>query len=78
MSDVIVIASCMSFLFVVLPIGAIVGYRCRRRLFSNVLAVAETVFMNYQSQLRVRAMEHVQYAREDEEETDDYGESIDT
>jgi hypothetical protein len=78
LSDNIVIVGCIVFLFVVLPIGAILGYKNRRRLFSNVAAVAETIFMNYQSQSKARAMEHVQYAREDEEEADDSGEPANT
>lgn len=68
----------MFFLFVVLPIGAMVGYKYRRRLFSNVLAVSQTIFMNYQCQSKARAMEQVHYAREDEEEEDDSGEPAET
>ena len=63
----------MVFLFVVVPLGVLVGYKYRRRLSSNVHGVSETAYMNLQNQSKRRAMEQVQYAREDEEEQDDSG-----
>ncbi|MFC1683698.1 hypothetical protein ACFL0G_05800 [Candidatus Zixiibacteriota bacterium] len=77
MSDTIIIIGCLAFLFVVLPAGVVVGYRYRNRLFSNVFIVSETVYMNFQSQLKKRAMEQVQFAREDEKEEDDSGAPLD-
>lgn len=73
MSDTITIICCLAFLFVVLPIGAVVVYKNRRRLFSNVFMVSETVYMTLMNQSKKRAMEQVQFQREEEKEEADSG-----
>ena len=73
MSDTTLIMCCFAFLFVVLPIGLVMGYRHRNRLFSNVFMVSETVYMSLMNQSKKRAMEQVQFAREDEKEEADSG-----
>jgi hypothetical protein len=75
LSDTFVIIGCLGFLFVLVPVGLVLGYKHRRRLRSNVQAVSETAFMALQNQSKRRAMEQVQYARENEEEQDDAGEA---
>jgi hypothetical protein len=73
LSDTVIILGCLAFLFVVLPVGVLVGYKYRNRLFSNVFMVSENVYMSLQNQSKKRAMEQVQFAREDEKEEDDSG-----
>jgi hypothetical protein len=73
LSDTVIIVGCLALLFVVLPIASVVCYKHRNRLFSNVFMVSETVYMSLMNQSKKRAMEQVQFAREDEKEEADSG-----